>query len=79
MRSNIRFGGQANTRSDASEQLSLRIGEIIQHSTHQYGIRSKQKRAGANRRTQKRESIAIEEEKREKNGDIALAKERRGD
>lgn len=78
MRSNSRLGGHANAGSDAGKQLSFGVREVVHHSTRQPGIRWKQKRAGANRRAQQRESVAIDEEKREENRDVGLAKERRG-
>lgn len=78
MRSNVRLGGETNACSDAGKQLLFRVGEIIHHSTRQHGIRWKQERAGANGRAKQREAVAIDEEKREKDRDVGLAKERRG-
>ena len=78
MRSNVRLGGETHAGGDAGEQLSFCVGEIIHHSTRQAGNRSKQERAGANGRAEQREAVAIDEEKREKNRDVGLAKERRG-
>lgn len=79
MSSNLWLGSQANAGCETREEFALRVGEVIERSTHHLSSKSKQKSTGANRRAKKRESPAIEEENRENNRGGGLAKQRRGD